>query len=59
MSVEIYKLIELIQMKIYKRIVFQKVNCNTFWYNEGEKYLTNDEVLKILIRELELLVNGD
>lgn len=59
MSAEIYKLIELIQMKIYKRVVFKKANCNTFWYNEGKKYLTNDEVLKILIRELEFSVNGD
>lgn len=52
-------IIDLIQLFIYKRIIFKRVNSIVWEQIENKRFYNNDEVLEIIINELKLIIYGD
>lgn len=59
MNKQLQIIIELIQLFIYKRIIFKRVNSIVWEQIENKRFYTNDEVLEIIINELKLIIYGD
>ena len=59
MNKQLQIIIELIQLFIYKRIIFKRVN-SIVWENiENKRFYNNNEVLEIIINELKFIIYGD
>ena len=52
MNKQLQIIIELIQLFIYKRIIFKRVNSIVWEQIENKRFYNNDEVLEIIINEL-------
>lgn len=59
MNKQLQIIIELIQLFIYKRIIFKRVNSIVWEQIENKRFYNNDEVLEIIINELKLIIYGD
>lgn len=59
MNKQLQKIIELIQLFIYKRIIFKRVNSNAWEDIENKRFYNNNEVLEIIINELKFIIYGD
>lgn len=59
MNKQLQIIIELIQLFIYKRIIFKRVNSIVWEQIENKRFYNNDEVLEIIINELKFIIYGD